>query len=67
MDIDKFLLIVLLLLIFLALGVTIRHGVIRQETNECLEWHNQSRIYENWTVADWQVAQCNHYGIKIEK
>ena len=66
MTTDKFLSIALFIIALFLLGVAVHYGVTKQERNECLEWHNQSQIYENWTVADWQVAQCRQYGIQIK-
>jgi len=39
----------------------------RYEVYECYLWANQSIEFENWYATDWQTEQCNNFGIKLNK
>ena len=64
---EKTSMVILALAGLLVLGIAIRTGLKKQELNECQEWSRQSKIYTNWTTADWQKQQCQLYGIDIQK
>jgi hypothetical protein len=40
-------------------------GVKRHEEVECLQWQKDARSYQGYYLLDWQVEQCQEYGIII--
>jgi len=40
-------------------------GIDRQERSECIQWAEQGRTYPNWYATEWQEAQCEAQGIKL--
>jgi len=54
-----------ILLAFVLLFRGVEMGVEKAETQECQKWIAQSKEYALWQWADWQKAQCEHYGYEI--
>lgn len=40
-------------------------GVTKAEQNECYQWAKEKSEIKGYWLADWQVTQCQSYGIKI--
>lgn len=42
-------------------------GAERYEKYECGQWQAQAKEYQDkgFFLADWQKAQCDHYGIEV--
>ena len=52
---------IIVAVIFFALAIN--HGIKLHEKNECLRWREEAGIYPNYYLTDWQVKQCEHYGL----
>jgi hypothetical protein len=50
-----------------AFMLLIEWGTERQEQYECQKWQVEAKEYadKGYFLADWQKAQCQHYGIEI--
>lgn len=42
-------------------------GVEKWETHECYSWIEQSHEFVGYEFTDWQVEQCQSYGIDVNK
>lgn len=56
-------------LIFLVIYILIHllfWGVEKVEMQECATWYAQSQSYSNWFASEWQIDQCEQFGIDIK-
>ena len=55
-----------LLAIFYGIGrIFIAHGIERHEAAECKKWQEQKETYPGWYATQWQLNQCDHYGVDL--
>lgn len=54
-------------LILFALIAGIVHGINKSEQNECRKWAQMADERPDFYITDWQRAQCEHWGIPVEK
>jgi len=40
-------------------------AIERHEQAECLRWQKDSKQYINYYFTDWQLKQCQYYGIQL--
>lgn len=56
---------------FIALAVAfffaLKTGIERSEKAECEKWLGWSAEYPLYYSTDWQLEQCEHYGIKLPR
>jgi len=67
-EIVKFIILLIVGLIGLgAFMLLIEWGTEKQEQYECQKWQTEAKEYadKGYFLADWQKAQCQHYGIEI--
>ena len=58
---------ILIIAILAVIGVwAISTGLNRAERAECLQWQAQALEYPDWYATDWQIAQCEAHGIKLQ-
>jgi len=59
-----------IILTFAAVGLFIgivETGVRENEKLECEQWQKESVEFRLWYATDWQIAQCQNYGIELKK
>lgn len=49
-----------------SLVVAIKYAIESSEMIECLNWQEEVDIYYNYYLTDWQVEQCENYGIELD-
>lgn len=54
--------ILIIILALVVLGNTLLNHI---EKVECVNWQNDAKYYEGWYASDWQVEQCNNFGINL--
>jgi len=58
--------IILLLVAVVLLFVVSWFAIEKHEKLECLKWQREARIYTNYYFTDWQIQQCQHYGVELK-
>lgn len=44
----------------------ISSGIEKHERIECIQWLADSQNYDNWYATEWQVEQCENYGVDLQ-
>lgn len=57
----------LVILTIAAFMVIAEKGVRKNEQRECEQWQKESVEFRLWYATDWQIAQCQNYGIELKK
>lgn len=52
-------------LFLLAVAGVLNLAIKRAERAECLSWEQDKTIFADWYATDWQIEQCNRYGIRF--
>ena len=59
----KYIYIILLIASFICIWI---YGFNKNEVVECYKWDAQATAYSAFYLAEWQKAQCDAHGIKID-
>lgn len=54
------------IILFCAGFMAFEKAIERTEQAECYRWNDEAKIYPYYYFTDWQEAQCEHYGVKLE-